>query len=693
AATDFDRGGETFTLTWTAPYSPNLLVENIVAYQNHSQEIVPSVEGVPNDCVVFGAVPADRFGILNQANCLDIETGRQSGTANESSADKRQRLTTRSQVTYFANNLWGMSHRFKFGLVVENERYFRRIERNPTLRFTTERVPLGSPPIVATVEARIAAPNGSQGRATGVNTTLFFEDQLRPIPSLTITAGFRYDREEINSDGFRPFDPEAEAATFLAPFDMTGPIPLDAFAIFTRFNDILDFRNEVGAVLGISPSFIPLSAAANVSSRLVKARQIEDINLVNHNVAPRISIAWDPGGDGKTKLTATAGRYYDKIFLAVPLVEIEPAETNITFRAFPQGDRFVNNGRVGSFDPAVSVQAIDHDLRTPYQNEFTLGFERALWNESSVRLTYIKRRFLDQLQDQDFNNAVDDRGRCVVPIFFGQRPVAASPGVGALITVPGTGEQYTDTDPGVGDGRIDDCTGDLLTSGTPLNPIQAEVPDGLPDLYNQNPAWGEILVIGNFNQTDYRALVLEFVRRQYRNWQMNFSYTYSRATGNAEDFDQLLGNERNLIEDEEGFLSFDQRHVAQLSAISLTPWGFRLGGTLRWESGLPFSDLQSKQTVFGRAPEYFNLASFNQKFRLRYTRNQRNDERNPGFWTVDMRLSKEFSPSAGTLLQVTVEVFNLLNDDTLRLEDRVRNTNAGSQRFGRQWQLGLRYSF
>lgn len=690
ATTDLDRSGQTISLTWTAPYSSKLLVESVVAYQNHGQDIVPSDEGVPNNCVLFGVFGSDLFGSLNKANCLDTNSGRLSGTSNESSFDKRQRLTVRSQVTYFAPRFLGMSHRFKLGLVVENERYFRRIERNPTIRFNTESLPLGG--VIGNAEVRIAAPNFSEGRATGVNTALFIEDQFRPIQNLTITAGLRYDREEINSDGFSPFDPEAEANRFLEISNLQGGIVADVFDVFTKFNNINGFRRDLGLALDVNQNSIPLGALASGSVNWFRARKIQDINLVNHNLSPRLSVAWDPFGDGKTKLMATAGRYYDKIFLAVPLVEIEPPETNFTFRALPFGGSFAIIDRNPSFVPSISIQTVDHDLRTPYQNEFTVGFERALWQETSIRVTYVRRRFLDQLQDLDLNHAVDDRGRCVIPFVFGDRPVVGSPGAGALLTDPTTGEQYIDTDPGVGDGRIDDCTGDVVLSGTPLNVIQTEVPDGLADLYVQNPGWGEILTIGNFNRTDYRAMVVELVRRQYRNWQMNLSYTFSKATGNAEDFDQLLGNERNLIEDEAGFLSFDQRHVAQLSAITLTPWGIRLGGTIRWESGLPFSDLVSKSTVFGRAPELLNAALLDQKFRLRFTRNQRNDQRNPAFWTVDMRLAKEFRSSLG-LMQLTVEVFNLLGDDTVRLEDRIQNVNAGTRRFGRKWQMGLRFSF
>ena len=50
-------------------------------------------------------------------------------------------------------------------------------------------------------------------------------------------------------------------------------------------------------------------------------------------------MAWDPWRRGKSKLAVSAGRYYDKIFLAVPLIEVEPQTTDLVFDAdgsFPE---------------------------------------------------------------------------------------------------------------------------------------------------------------------------------------------------------------------------------------------------------------------------------------------------------------------------------------------------------------------
>ena len=57
------------------------------------------------------------------------------------------------------------------------------------------------------------------------------------------------------------------------------------------------------------------------------------IDIGNTNLSPALSISWDPFSTGKNKLAVSARRYHDKIFLNVPLVEINPATTTLVFNA------------------------------------------------------------------------------------------------------------------------------------------------------------------------------------------------------------------------------------------------------------------------------------------------------------------------------------------------------------------------
>ncbi|MEN8198316.1 MAG: hypothetical protein ABFS30_17735, partial [Pseudomonadota bacterium] len=74
-----------------------------------------------------------------------------------------------------------------------------------------------------------------------------------------------------------------------------------------------------------------------------------------------------------------------------------------------------------------------------------------------------------------------------------------------------------------------------------------DIPDGVPDLYTMNPLWGEVYYLSNLNSSDYKGIVLEFTRRQYRGWEMNGSYTWSESKGDGEDWRQEFGDDRSLL--------------------------------------------------------------------------------------------------------------------------------------------------
>jgi hypothetical protein len=698
SARTLDRGGSTLTLIWTAPYSARLLFDTRLAYQDYSTTWTPqSVTGdSDNGCAIFD----ETFRSLDKAPCFNTDNGRYGGPHPVTDDSRIQRTTLSTQATTYIPHFLGGAHQLKGGLIVENERFYRDYIRRPDIIFRSEQEPF---PFalwdrVGISEVRAAVPFQSVARATGVNTGLYLEDQYKPSESLSVTLGIRLDREQIDSKGQQNLDPAAEARRFREATDLGISGWRAITETFTAFPDLHEFVRNLADSLETPVSTIPLGPGAVASGNWFNERRLDDISIRNDNVSPRLAIAWDPWSNGKTRLSLSAGRYYDKIVLAVPLLELEPPETVLQFTSLrwvfdnPQ-KRYYDVGLEGAFNATVDVQMVDRDLRTPYQDELSLSFEREVASETSVRLTFLTRRFEDQLQDVDVNHVTGDKGYCLEDAaYFGAPIVVSSPGTGVLRD-PVTGEDYMDTDPGNGDGRIDDCTGSVITYGGLFDTRHEEIRDGLPDLYTLNPGWGQMLLVTNANTTEYEAAIFELVRRMFRSWQMNASYTWSTARGDAEDFAQVLGNERTLAEDERGFLDYDQRHVVSITGTGIAAAGWRVGGTLRWESGIPFSEIAAIQTVFGRAPEYTSFSDLSLATRFRYPTRQRNDQRNPSYWTLDLRVAKDIVISRRVQLQLSVEIFNALDDQTVVLEDRINGTSAGIRRFGRRWQIGGKILF
>ncbi len=247
----------------------------------------------------------------------------------------------------------------------------------------------------------------------------------------------------------------------------------------------------------------------------------------------------------------------------------------------------------------------------------------------------------------------------------------------------------------------------------PANPGsngQSPLPDGRPDLYIQNFFFNEVLRVGNFNQARYHAIELEVLRRLSRRWQLQASYTYSRAVGSAEDFQSRLGNDPSTVALEFGYLDFDQRHVVKVNAMMFLPSDWQVGVSASWSSGLPYSVIsrffsvdnvgyQQFRTLYGftedgpTGPQFHPL--------------RRNARRNAPAYDLNLHARRAFvwGHTSGS---VFLEVFNLLNADDLRIfsydptrSDRLTQADLSTQalqldaqrRFGRRFQVGVQFQF
>jgi len=86
--------------------------------------------------------------------------------------------------------------------------------------------------------------------------------------------------------------------------------------------------------------------------------------------------------------------------------------------------------------------------------------------------------------------------------------------------------------------------------------------------------------------------------------------------------------------------------------------------------------------------------------RTTYPTGVRNDQRNDSYWDLNLKITREFRVARKMNLQLTAEVFNVLNDGTYQIFDPISETgeqingsNVALRRFGRQWQLGARLAF
>jgi outer membrane receptor protein involved in Fe transport len=477
----------------------------------------------------------------------------------------------------------------------------------------------------------------------------YVQDEFRVTPRLTLNLGLRYEL----------------------------PTP------FIDVNDaITGFRTgQQSTVYPNAPAGLVYSGDADVPRGIVPTDK--------NNFAPRLAVAWDPFGDGRTSVRSAFGVFYDALagqgdfFQSgvlsppfTPLVELNATAANLTLVPIADPLRAVA-GPPNPFPPALTVIGWGDQFESPYAYHFNVGVQRQIGTSLGAEVAY-----------------VGSRGHSL-PIFIEVNPGLYTPG--------------------------------QTSQGARLMPAYSLV----RPTFSVAQSWYDSL------QTSLRMLPTRG---------LNFlaSYTLSEATDHLSGLN--IGGEprpvlsvtqgddasiERALEFEKGPALFDVRHRFVLSfgyelprlddkaaAIRYVAGGWQLNGIYQAQTGFPLS-INRGATLDIRyltwrpdvtcdpnsgpktTAQYFDTNCFNIRT-LPETGERpgdvgRNTVRGPGFQRTDLSIFKNFDFAQRHRIQVRIEAFNLWNQARFGQPNGIIGTAPFGQittaEDGRVIQLGFKYSF
>jgi outer membrane receptor protein involved in Fe transport len=415
--------------------------------------------------------------------------------------------------------------------------------------------------------------------------------------------------------------------------------------------DDIRLSSRLSANLGLRYEFITTPTEAD--GKISNLRNVTDLELTIgdpwhdnpslKNFAPRIGLAWDPAGDGKTAVRGGFGIFHDEILPKYYFFSgsLNPPFTTRTSIPNPPLPNVLANFNPNAFIRA-QLQTVNYDLQTPYMMQFNASVQRQLAGDWDVMAGYVA-----------------SRGRNLI--------------------------------------RLGDAN---LAPETMVNGVKTYQ----PQLGRRNPNFTGIWQRVTDAESTYNALQIGVNKRYSQGWRVQASYTLSKseddASGiNSQDFSNVVQYGLDWYDPkfDWGLSAFDARHNLTFNGSWDIPAfrisngvlaaifkGWQLNNITTLRSGHPFTiqlgfnrsgNLNTTgfsmherpdivpgcDPVLGGPDRYWDINCFAMPAANTRGNAPRNSVIGPGLVAVDLSLVKNVGMGGTRHLELRLEAFNLLN--------------------------------
>jgi hypothetical protein len=340
----------------------------------------------------------------------------------------------------------------------------------------------------------------------------------------------------------------------------------------------------------------------------------------NKNVQPRVGLAWDPFGNGKTSVRAAYALLTDQ-----PMTSIVVGTTTNPPLAMPltfSGAIRLDNAIQLAGPAGLAPQSIARDFDNAYLQSWNFNVQRELIGDLALSVGYFGSKGTHLISRRNLNQQIN-----------GVRPFTR------------------------------------LSQSSPILP---------------GASLGNITQVESGGNSSYNALWVTASTRETRGLQWNVSYTWSKSLDyNSFSTGGIVGQDSYNLRGDRGLSDFDARHRFVCNGIYDLPFsgnsfveGWQLAAIVQIQSGSPVNIVTSNSTVngiantlrpnvsgpiatIGSVDEWFDTSVFTAV--PRFGNLGRNVVIGPGFSNTDLSVIKNTRFGEDLRLQFRAEFFDLFN--------------------------------
>lgn len=361
-----DQRSQSLGLSYTSVIKPEIVNEIRFGYTRLFQEIAPlNKDFNPADIGFVTGITDPTRGGMPRIRISGFDTF--GGRATNLISDPSETYSILDNITWTRGR-----HSFKFG---GDFRYDRAVNTRDLAARGEFRFRSLSDFLAGRVDRASVLTGSTLREVSQKSWSLFAQDDFKIRPNLTLNFGVRY----------------------------------EFFGVLNEANNLL-------------ANFIPGVGLQQVGAGLDKPYE-NDLN----NFAPRLGIAWDVKGTGRTVVRANWGMYYDPPALSAFIgqtgtvnaisptlgLNFNPVGSINSYIVRPRGSSL--NWRLGQQifpsleipDSFLDVLGIDQNIRTPFTHSYSLNIQQKLWDNGSLEVAYVGNRGTRLYSLSDINQIFD----------------------------------------------------------------------------------------------------------------------------------------------------------------------------------------------------------------------------------------------------------------------------------------------